>query len=206
MMELLRYIERTLQYAYILHDKDFLEDGTPEQPHYHVVLGFANARNDGNLDADLSKCTGMCKTVSNVCGRTVRVEGISSISSFLQYMTHTDMESYFNSRKSTYSVNDIRGTYGILKHRSDDHIDKLETLRFILQEAIKNDWSFSDVSKFCLLQPDYSPIFRVYTGYYGLIRSLCESNLMERFTPEFPKVLQDDNNYSDDFLEITKNL
>jgi len=31
-------------YAYIKHDKDLKEDGTPKLTHYHVVLDFANAR------------------------------------------------------------------------------------------------------------------------------------------------------------------
>lgn len=38
------YISNNYKYAYILHDKDYLEDGTLKKEHYHVLLFFDNAR------------------------------------------------------------------------------------------------------------------------------------------------------------------
>ena len=31
-------------YIYVLHDKDFLEDGSPKKPHWHVYLKFTDNR------------------------------------------------------------------------------------------------------------------------------------------------------------------
>lgn len=51
------------QYAYILHDKDVKEDGTPDKPHYHAV--FRNLTDDG-------------KGAPTSVGAVARVLGISS--------------------------------------------------------------------------------------------------------------------------------
>lgn len=36
-------------YAYILHDKDVLEDGTPKKPHWHIMIRFKNSVPDTSI-------------------------------------------------------------------------------------------------------------------------------------------------------------
>lgn len=42
--DILNFITSHFDYAYILHDKDTLEDGSLKKPHYHVIIKFQNPR------------------------------------------------------------------------------------------------------------------------------------------------------------------
>ena len=45
---MLNFIKENFIYAYILHDKDILDDGTFKKPHWHIIIRFPNPR---SLDA-----------------------------------------------------------------------------------------------------------------------------------------------------------
>lgn len=59
-LEVLEYIKKYFEYAYILHDKDVFDDETEthkvgdiKKPHYHVILNFKNARSIDKLKKEL---------------------------------------------------------------------------------------------------------------------------------------------------------
>ena len=46
-----------------IHDKDFLENGKPDKPHYHVILRFPNARSAHQLTSKkIIPCNLMSRT------------------------------------------------------------------------------------------------------------------------------------------------
>lgn len=64
-------------YAYILHDKDMKEDGTPKEPHIHLVIVYTNARTLSAVRADFSQYEQ--NTMSEYC---IDLEGA------YDYLTH----------------------------------------------------------------------------------------------------------------------
>lgn len=45
--------ERIKHFAYILHDKDFTNDGLPKEPHIHLYLEYEHARTENSLRYEL---------------------------------------------------------------------------------------------------------------------------------------------------------
>lgn len=139
-MQALEYIKRNYQnYIYILHDKDFEENGKHKKNHYHVLLYFPNQKLISALLNDLK--------IEENCIYCIR-----SLTSQLRYLIHQDDEDKFQ-----YSVNDIIGSrYMILKFNKAiknltdeceevslllDYIDSNENLKIIdlLQFSIDNN-------------------------------------------------------------------
>lgn len=106
----LEYIQTNYsKYAYIMHDKDILEDGTPKKLHFHIVISFNNYRWRNAISTELGITPNY-------------IEKIRNLENSLKYLIH-----YNNSNKYQYSIEDVKGT---LKHKLENYInsqDKTES-------------------------------------------------------------------------------
>lgn len=87
---------RIRTYAYIRHDKDILEDGTPKEPHYHVLLSLVDAKAHEQV-VNWLKREVFCS------GCNVLAQPIKSRASAWRYLTHAD-----NPEKVQYSPDEIQ--------------------------------------------------------------------------------------------------
>lgn len=71
------------EYAYILHDRDVKEDGTPKEPHYHFLFVLRRSRRL----ADIQSC--MTKTFHG----NVMLQPCHSVSGAYGYLTHENEDS-----------------------------------------------------------------------------------------------------------------
>jgi tRNA A37 threonylcarbamoyladenosine biosynthesis protein TsaE len=81
------------EWAYILHDKDTNEDGTPKAPHYHIYLNFGNAT-DTELVASWFKLKK--KDIQKIKGRK---------SDILKYLTHKNAPTKYQYDKALIKTN-----------------------------------------------------------------------------------------------------
>lgn len=88
--------KNTKQYAFILHDKDILEDGTPKTPHLHVVCNMNSAKQRiATILNDLTKSL-------DISPLLVTIDKYSSFNASIQYLIHKN-----NEEKYQYEINDI---------------------------------------------------------------------------------------------------
>ena len=71
------------EYAYILHDRDFKDDGTPKEPHLHFLFALHRSRRL----ADIQSC--MKKTLQG----NVMLQSCHSVSCAYAYLTHENENS-----------------------------------------------------------------------------------------------------------------
>lgn len=98
LVELQRYVSlrHVKYYAYILHDKDIREDGTPKEPHYHLSVTYRNGRS----------VSAVYKELKNFFSSTVLVEVTEDLSSILDYLVHARDPTKFQ-----YDSKDVVSTY-----------------------------------------------------------------------------------------------
>ena len=82
------------RYAIIRHDKDVNEDGTPKEPHYHVIVVYTYGRTFTALKKDFEPCKA-------VYGANTLFEPCDLVWAY-NYLTHRD-----NPEKAQYSPADI---------------------------------------------------------------------------------------------------
>lgn len=104
-MEALKKIEKSFDYAYILHDKDCDADGVVKKPHYHVVLRFPNQM----WSSALAKELGVTENY---------LEEPRSFDNALMYLIH-----FNDSDKFQYSIEEVKGT---LKKRLKEKINGVD--------------------------------------------------------------------------------
>lgn len=93
----LDYIRHNFEnYIYILHDKDFNENGEIKKEHYHVILRFSNQKTLSSLSKKLN------------IGENNFYE-IKSFTGQLRYLIHYDDDD-----KYQYDVSDLKGTLYML--------------------------------------------------------------------------------------------
>lgn len=93
------------EYAYILHDRDVKEDGTPKDPHFHFLFVLRRSRRL----ADIQSC--MKKTLQG----TVMLQPCHSVSGSYGYLTHEnddnkvlyDESCIVSSAAKSYWISDI---------------------------------------------------------------------------------------------------
>ena len=90
----------TLKWAWIIHDKDFNEDGTSVEPHYHLYLYIKNA-----VEAD--KQYNIIKS-SGIMQGTVLIEACRNKQALLDYFTHSEHYS-----KTVYSTTCIKSNFNV---------------------------------------------------------------------------------------------
>ena len=114
----LEYIQENYsKYAYICHDKDFLEDNTIKKEHYHIVISFTNYR--------------WKSAISNELGITPNyIEKVRNLENALKYLIH-----YNNSNKYQYDINEVKGTLKTKLESFINNEDKTESEKVL--ELIK---------------------------------------------------------------------
>lgn len=141
----LDYIQKNLDYAMILHDKD-VDDLTGEikKPHYHVVIRFNNAKWNTSLAEDLN-------ITSNY------IEESRSLKRSLLYLIH-----YYDEEKYQYSLDDVNGS---LKKKLSEYIKNDDKSEW---EKVEEIFQYIDVQGFMLK----SHLMRYCTsiGYWDIMR------------------------------------
>lgn len=90
-------IANTKQYAFILHDKDILEDGSMKTPHIHVVCNMNTTKQRiATILNDLTKSL-------DISPLLVTIDKYSSFNASIQYLIHKN-----NEEKYQYDVKDIK--------------------------------------------------------------------------------------------------
>ncbi len=89
--EALEFIRKHYSYAYIVHDKDYNEDGEILKSHVHVVVRFSNARSKNGLAVELGIAPNY-------------IEKSNSLDNSLLYLIH-----YHNDNKFQYEVEEVHG-------------------------------------------------------------------------------------------------
>lgn len=136
----LDYIKHNFEnYIYILHDKDFDENGVIKKEHYHVILRFNNQRNITTIAKKLG------------IGENNFYE-IKSLTGQLRYLIHYDDDD-----KYQYDVSDVKGTLYMLskfkqslKSSQDElsevsliyefiEINKINDLHLLLDYVLENN-------------------------------------------------------------------
>lgn len=87
--------DRINYYAYIIHDKDVLPDGSPKEKHAHILLSLANSKT-------FSQVIGWLKRDVFCSGSNIFAQPIRSRESAQRYLTHAD-----NPEKYQYSKDQI---------------------------------------------------------------------------------------------------
>lgn len=106
--------EKSTRWAYILHDKDILDDGSPKPPHYHV---YSYRRNDtlGNFYVKLGR------SISPDNG-TVRVAMQTNAHDAVEYFQHADERSK-EAKKTPYPLEavvfDVKGNDNHFKSQEE---------------------------------------------------------------------------------------
>lgn len=98
-------IKKSYDCAYILHDRDVMEDGVLKKAHYHVVLRFKNAVWNSAVAKDLGieiNYIQPCKNFKNA----------------LLYLIH-----YYDTDKIQYDLEEV---YGSLKSRLKEELEKVD--------------------------------------------------------------------------------
>ena len=98
-------IQKTYDYASILHNKDVTEDGEIKKEHWHVVIRFNQPRWRSALCKDL----GIAEYY---------MEEVKKFDNALQYLIH-----YNDTDKAQYDINEVQGP---LKVRLVESLNKLE--------------------------------------------------------------------------------
>lgn len=137
-----------INYAWILHDKDNLEDGTPKKPHIHF---YGNKKNATSSEA-VSKVTGV--PISNI-------NHVKSWNGAIRYLTHIDY-----SDKYQYNIDDISTNIKDLD-RYFQNIDEGEIVVELLELKLKGK-SYKEVLYYAVKKGYYSE-FRRNVGVIDLI-------------------------------------
>lgn len=107
------------KWAYILHDKDTNKDGTPKEPHYHIVLSI-------NPAVDIERVAEWFGVPTNLIGIPKGSKGKYGINAFLdcsKYLTHED-EKQQEQGKHHYSDDEVKCNFEFR-----DEIDTYEVKR-----------------------------------------------------------------------------
>lgn len=68
-------------WAYILHDKDLNEDGTPKVKHYHILLWLYNPKTKTSVEKWFRQCDSTINTMSRY---------VIDVESMVDYLLHTN--------------------------------------------------------------------------------------------------------------------
>ena len=98
-------IQKTYDYASILHNKDVTEDGELKKEHWHIVLRFNQPRWSSAICKDLG-------IMENY------IEEVKKFDNALQYLIH-----YNDQNKAQYTIEEVQGT---LKTKLIESINKIE--------------------------------------------------------------------------------
>lgn len=152
----LDYIKHNFEnYIYILHDKDFDENGVIKKEHYHVILRFPNQRNISTLAKKLN------------IGENNFYE-IKSFTGQLRYLIHYD-----DDEKYQYDPSDVKGTLymlGKFKQSLKSSQDETSEVSLIYEFIVNNSiYDLHTLLDFVIENNLYSSFRRNYVMFKDLL-------------------------------------
>lgn len=173
-------------YAYICHDKDVKEDGTPKKKHYHLILWFDREK---SIHA-LSKELGIAQN---------RIDWKADIYGTLQYLIHKN-----HPDKYQYDFNSVVTNFDDLYHyiypqkrEKCDETGDLELIMHYIQNHI-GTLRLYDIYCFCLTNNCWTSYRRNYTIIKDI---LMEERYIER--QRFVHTLHEDNKIDRETGEVS---
>lgn len=134
-MQALAVIQRSYDYALILHDRDKLENGEMKKSHYHVVVRFTQAR----------WASAICKELGI---EENYIEKARSFPNALMYLVH-----FNDSDKEQYGIDEVKGTLQSRLKQEVSKIDKtegekvLELIDYI--DSIAEPIPYNELIRYC---------------------------------------------------------
>ena len=130
-MNALKKIEKSYDYAYILHDKDCDENGNIKKPHYHVVIRFTNQKWNSSVAKELNIAENYLEEPRN-------------FDNALMYLIHFNDED-----KYQYNIDDVKGPLKKRLREKINCVDKTEGEKvFDLIDYIENQENIIKVTEF----------------------------------------------------------
>lgn len=153
-------------YIYVLHDKDFDENGVVKKSHYHCILYFANARNVKSLQKKLG--------LEENCFYYIK-----SLKGQLRYLIHFDDDDKFQ-----YHRDEVKGTAYMLsqfrkalKITSDEDTDFATIYDFIIRYQITD---LNMLIDYVLENNLYSCFRRSYSIIKDIMHNIASEKLERR--------------------------
>lgn len=171
------------EYAYILHDRDVKEDGTPKESHYHFIFVLRRSRRL----SDIQSC--MKKTLQG----NVMLQPCHSVSDSYGYLTHEDEDD-----KAKYDESDIVSSADKSYWKPDKSSNDSETSCDIIMS------SYLDLLNSMPLTDCARKYGRDFIIHYNHIKSLLLDSGMILDKGVY-RARGDFVNYNDDFMYRYKN-
>ena len=171
------------EYAYILHDRDFKDDGSPKEPHFHFLFVLYRSRRL----SDIQSC--MKKTLQG----NVMLQSCHSVSGSYGYLTHENEDSKVHYDESSI-VSSADSSYWKADITSNVFIKSSDTIMSAYLDLL-NSMPLSDCAK------KYGRDFIIH---YNHIKSLLLDSGMILDKGVY-RQRGDYVNYTDDFMYRYKN-
>lgn len=145
------------KFAYILHDKDVKKDGSPVEPHYHIMIAFSSPVPTGNI---LARCEKFAPGVVKV----QNLEKCKKWSSAVAYLTHENVP---DSGKHIYNREEVVANFDIsetINEALSGREKKNELLRRIDSGEVReyNITDYCSVVEYAKWEKDIKKAFEYY--------------------------------------------
>lgn len=157
-------------YAYIVHDKDILDNGEPKKTHIHLILSYSNARSIENVEKILL----VYMNKNELQHQNVFIEPCRNIKSAFDYLTHKN-----DKNKYQYTIdNVVCSSIEFFQHQSstNDYIshvlDFIEGCdRFVSYTELLRH--FGNILSMCRVNWIY--VLKEHNDSYVLMKDLCKT-------------------------------
>lgn len=186
-----KLLSSATNYAYILHDKDVKEDGTPKPPHYHVLLHFPNAK----TKSAIRKLTELDKLDSDT---TMLSEKLDNPHGAFKYLTH-DTKKAVDDKKHKYDESEI--VTNDLLYWLESAKDETKPHQEFLDDLLNDEFSHYNLA--CKYGRDYMKNYRSYSDFAREVKANDhEKNVAELRREVLDNLASCDNADIDDTYSI----
>lgn len=151
-------------YAYITHDKDSKDDGTPDVLHHHIIVSFYNQRYYGGVCRVLDEFANELGRDFNYNVLPISTDGNNSLAKCFVYLTHGD-----DPDKYQYDLSDVHsdnlGHWNKILASSSDLVTSVEGNKRFLLDLIELD----KISLMLRYGRDYIRNFKYYNDFVGYL-------------------------------------
>lgn len=150
--------EKVLEYAYIFHDKDIKEDGTPKKPHYHVYLSFG---------ADNPRTKEFVLYLAGLPAGYTGIKYVRSWKKAIRYLLHLDDPSKFQ-----YDPADVISNFDVSTYfkKQDDDLQAMKIYNYIKNS--RSPPSVQSVLSWSLENGCYAAFRRGFSVWSSLLREI----------------------------------
>ena len=151
-LELLKFTSCT-GLAMIYHDRDVLADGSLKEPHWHILVYFANA----------VSLKGACAAIDEICVGNVLGEPVKDVQGAYQYLVHKN-----NPEKFQYCPSDII-TWGDFEKLIAEDKKEAQNEQFLMDLLSLSRWEMA-----CKYGRDYMKNYDSYRRFTEMIKEDME--------------------------------